>query len=82
MSNPSGIPLAGLGAEFVEVVLPPIDALVQGWALTTAVEVALAHAETFPARADGHGLQLRALLELGQRVSGADYARIEVERPG
>ena len=52
----------------------------QGWALTTAVEVALAHAETFPARADEYGPQLRALLELGQRVSGADYARIEVER--
>ncbi|MCP4004189.1 MAG: amidase [bacterium] len=69
-----------LGAEVREVELPALEALIAGWAITTSVEVAMAHAETFPSRAEDYGPQLRQLLELGQTVSGADYARVEVER--
>ncbi|MEE9281645.1 MAG: amidase [Myxococcota bacterium] len=71
-----------LGAEVHEVKLPSADALLDGWARVTAVECAMAHAETFPSRADEYGPELRALLELAPRVSGIDYARMEVERTG
>ncbi len=70
----------GHGAEIREVEVPPIEALLDGWVATTAVECAMAHAATFPSRADEYGPQLRGLLELAPQVSGADYARIEVER--
>ncbi len=69
-----------LGFETREVEVPPTRALVDGWASVTAVECAIAHADTFPSRADEYGPELRALIELGARVSGADYARMEIER--
>jgi amidase len=69
-----------LGFETREVEVPPTRALVDGWASVTAVECAMAHAGTFPSRADDYGPELRALIELGASVSGADYARMEIER--
>ncbi len=69
-----------LGFETREVEVPPTRALLDGWASVTAVECAMAHADTFPSRADEYGPELRALIELGPRVSGADYAGMEIER--
>ena len=69
-----------LGVETREIVVPPTRALMDGWASVAAVECAMAHADTFPSRADDYGPELRALIELASRVSGADYARMEIER--
>ncbi len=69
-----------LGLKTREVEVPSTRALMDGWVSVTAVECAMAHADTFPSRADEYGPELRALIELAPRVSGADYARMEIER--
>jgi amidase len=69
-----------LGADVGEIRVPNVDPLLRAWTSVTAVECALAHADTFPARADEYGPELRALLEFAPSVSGADYARAEQER--
>lgn len=37
----------------------------------------MAHAETFPSRADEYGPALRSLLETGLRTTGAEYAAVQ-----
>ncbi len=72
--------LAGLrvleaqGAELVELRMPAMEDLLEAWLPVTAVECALAHEATFPSCADEYG-PLRALLERGVNVTGAEYAR-------
>ena len=72
--------LRAAGAEIVPVQVPPWRALVQGWVMTTAVEVALAHQPTFPAERRRYGPHLSSLLDLGTRVTGQDYAVLERAR--
>ncbi len=72
--------LAGGGAALREVRLPDARALVAGWALTCGVEAALAHAETFPSRREAYGPSLAALLDLGLRSRGIEYAALERAR--
>ena len=72
--------LRGLGAEVHAISLPSPDALLAGWVQTTAVECALAHADTFPSRSEAYGPELRTLLELAPSVSAGAYAEIELER--
>ncbi len=72
--------LQALGAEIVPVRLPPWQALVQGWVKTTAVEVALAHQQTFPAQRRLYGPALASLLDLAARVTGQEYAVLERAR--
>lgn len=70
----------GLGAVVREIEMPPLAELVDGWVVTTAVECLMAHTPTFPAQADKYGPDLRSLLELGQQVSGVQYARLAQAR--
>ncbi|HSG91951.1 MAG TPA: amidase [Pseudomonadales bacterium] len=72
--------LAGLGIELVDVTLPDSSELVRGWAITCGVEVALAHAATFPSRRGDYGPVLSALIDLGIRTTGLQYAQLERAR--
>ena len=66
--------LEAQGAELVQLRMPAMDELLAAWLPMCAVECALAHEATFPARAHEYG-PLRGLLERGASVTGAEYAR-------
>lgn len=63
-----------LGARFVAVDFPDPDPVLRGWAVQCAVECALAHEETYPARKADYGERLSALLERGRAHSARDMA--------
>lgn len=69
-----------LGAQIVAVTMPDVDALVENWVPHCAVEAAVAHAATFPARRAEYGPMLAGLLDVGIRLSAADYQRILLQR--
>ena len=68
------------GASLHEVQVPDLEPAFAAWGTIGTADIALAHAEYFPARADDYGPQLRGFLEAGLRVSGVDYARAEQQR--
>lgn len=73
--------LAGLGAQICPISMPAgYKILASGWVLTTGRECAKAHAEFFPAKKALYGPDLSALIELGNRVSEADYAHLQAVR--
>lgn len=72
--------LEDAGAELVECRTPDARALVDGWAITAAVEAALAHRERFPAQRGRFGPVFAALLDLGHRSTALDYAALERSR--
>lgn len=76
----AGEVLGELGAELREVRVPVTRELVGSWLPILGAEVALAHADTFPARAEEYGPGLRALLERGHRTSGLEYAAAHLEQ--
>lgn len=67
--------LKNLGAEIVEVSMPLSDPmeLRNLWLPICGYEAAMAHSETFPARADEYGGYLKGVLELGLSMSEEDY---------
>jgi amidase len=67
--------LRDAGAEVRDVTLPPWQELVQNWGVTCAVETAVAHQGTFPARAAEYGPELRGLIEAGNALPATAYAR-------
>ena len=70
-----------LGAEIVEVSLPPsYQTLVDRWGVTTGRECAAAHAEFYPAQAHLYGPTLKGLLDLGLSISQSVYDQIESVR--
>lgn len=69
------------GAQLVEIKLPA--SFEQGaldWVPLCAVETALAHEATYPARTAEYGPTLAALIASGRRTSGIDLARLQVRR--
>ncbi len=72
--------LRGEGASIRQVTMPPYDEVVENWIPMCAAEAALAHAETYPARADEYGPVMGELLETGVALSGIDYARATIIR--
>ncbi len=72
--------LAGLGAEVRAIEVPDVAAVLEGWTPLCAVETAVAHAATFPARADEYGPTLRGFIEAGRAVEVMDLARHQIER--
>jgi amidase len=72
--------LRRLGASLVPVTMPRVDQAVADWGPNCAVEAAVAHAHTFPARRSEYGPALAAFLALGQRLGGMDYQRILLRR--
>lgn len=65
----------GLGARIVEVTLPEYDDLVAAWIMMCAIETAVAHQETYPARADEYGPDLAQLIDQGHATTGMEAAR-------
>ncbi|MFP5077955.1 amidase [Rhizobium sp. YIM 134829] len=66
--------MQGLGARFAEVRFPDPDPVLRGWAVQCAVECAMAHEATYPARKADYGERLSALLERGRAHSARDLA--------
>ncbi|HEX7867758.1 MAG TPA: amidase [Variovorax sp.] len=72
--------LCDMGAQVVPVTLPdPADMLVD-WFGVCAVQTAIAHDATFPAREREYGPALAELLRLGHRLSGIDLLRMQSRR--
>ena len=69
-----------LGAEVVAVSFPPVDAMLADWGPNCAVETAVAHEATYPARRAEYGPGLAGLLDAGRALSGLDYQRILLRR--
>ncbi len=65
-----------LGAAIVEIALPDVTQSVIDWAPACAVEAAMAHDATYPARKDEYGPVLASVLEAGHAVSADDYQQI------
>lgn len=61
-----------LGARFVDVSFPETEAILRGWAVQCAVEAAIAHRETYPARKGEYGQRLAALLDRGAAFTGIE----------
>ena len=64
----------GLGAEIVEIELPPVEEAIGAWVSLAAAEVATSHAATFPSKADEYGPDLRQTIEMGLAVDGRSVA--------
>ena len=69
-----------LGAAIVDVRFPDAEQIVADWSPNCAVEAAVAHAATYPARKDEYGPVLASVLETGRALSGIDYQRILLRR--
>ena len=72
--------LVALGAKIREVRLPPFATLVALWIPMCAIETAIAHLETYPARKSEYGPDLAALIDHGHSLSGLEIGRITHER--
>ena len=70
--------LQSLGCKIVPIVMP-WRAVSKNWAITTAVEAAHAHRNSFPERRSEYG-SLADLLDLGLSVSAESYMLVELER--
>jgi amidase len=62
------------------VKLPALEPLAKGWAVTSGVEAAIAHADLFDKAPDDYGPALRALIELGRSVPARAYAELHLAR--
>ena len=69
--------LADQGAEIVEVQLPDVDEYVSAWPTLCSAGAVAAHAATYPSQRDAYGPWFRGWLDMGARVTGADYARAD-----
>lgn len=73
--------LADLGANFVDVEMPASTlSMYRDWPAYCAVETAIAHADTYPARAKEYGPVLASLIEAGRGLGAMDLMRIHHER--
>ncbi|MDQ0470329.1 amidase [Labrys wisconsinensis] len=72
--------LTRLGARFVDVRFPPVEPILRGWAVQCAVEAAMAHRDTYPARKGEYGQRLAALIERGRAFSGLELGEALKER--
>jgi amidase len=70
----------GLGADIVEVRFPDVTQTIADWAPNCAVEAAVAHEATYPARKDEYGAVLASVLESGRALSGLEYQKILLRR--
>ena len=72
--------LEKLGAQIVPVEMPQVGELVESWVPHCAIEAAVAHTHTFPARRAEYGPMLAGLLDLGHRLTATDYQRMLLQR--
>jgi amidase len=69
-----------LGAGIVSVTVPDVAQAVVDWASACALEAAVAHRPTYPARKDEYGPVLASVLEAGHRVSALEYQALRLRR--
>ncbi len=69
-----------LEAGIVDVRVPDVTQAVVDWPSACAVEAAVAHETTYPARRNEYGPVLASVLEAGHALSGADYQKILLRR--
>ena len=67
--------LEQLGAEVIEIQMPDLDEFLSAWPTLCSAEAVLAHEATYPSRRDEYGPWFRGWLDMGAKVSGAEYAR-------
>lgn len=67
---------ADLGAEVVEVRFPDASEVTEEWINYCAVQTAVAHEATYPARKSDYGPGLAGLIDAGRALSGPDYQKI------
>ncbi len=73
--------LARAGARIVDIALPGIfQKASYDWVPLCAVECAVAHAATYPARAKEYGPVLAALIDQGLRLSATELAVLQLRR--
>ena len=72
--------LESLGARIVAASFPETRPILYGWHTECAVEAALAHRGTFPARRAEYGDRLAALLDHGHRVTAFELAEAQQAR--
>jgi amidase len=72
--------LADAGARVVPVSLPPVDEVLQAWAVICAGDALATHAATYPSRAGEYGPSIRSFFEYGAKLGAVDYARAHEER--
>ena len=72
--------LRDLGARIVDITLPPFKELVAVWEYMCAIETAMAHKETYPARASEYGPDLAQLIDIGLATTGVQAAEGTVLR--
>ncbi len=73
--------LKGAGAEMVDVSLPAnFEQGARDWLPLCAVECAIAHEATYPARAMEYGPVLAAAIESGRKLSAMELARLQLSR--
>lgn len=69
-----------LGADIVTVSVPDVTQAIADWSPACALEAAVAHQATFPARRSEYGPVLAAVLDAGRSVSALDYQALRLRR--
>ncbi len=72
--------VAELGAEIRPVRFPDAEQVIVDWIPNCAVETAVAHLDTYPARRTEYGPGLAGLIDIGRELSGLDYQKIILRR--
>ena len=72
--------IEGLGADIRPVRFPDPAQIIVDWIPNCAVETAVAHLETYPARKSEYGPGLAGLIDTGRALSGLDYQQILLRR--
>jgi amidase len=70
----------GLGASIENVTFPDARQTIIDWFPACAVETAVAHESTYPARKSEYGPALTEVIEAGRALSGLDYQKILLRR--
>lgn len=69
-----------LGGSLREVSFPDSEQALQDWTPLCAVETAVAHEATHPARAAEYGPSLSAVIEMGRQISATEYQKLWLRR--
>lgn len=69
-----------LGVQFTEVRFPDVEQVVSDWNNYCAIETAVAHEATYPARKSEYGPGLASLIEIGRAQSAMDYQKMILRR--
>jgi amidase len=67
--------LENLGAEIVKVQLPDMDQYIAAWLVLCSAEAVAAHEATYPSQRDNYGPWFRGWLDMGAKVTGAEYVK-------